>query len=187
MDRWNGISMLWNLQRQSADLSVFSDASGTWGCGAFYAAKWFSLKWCSRLQPLPIATKELIPIVLAAAIWGSHWSGKIVLFRVDNMAVVEAINASFCKDAHLMHLIRLLVFFASYHSFWFYAAHIAGKDNNMADALSRNNISSFLSQAPSASPQPSAIPPSLVTLVAQNLTWTSTSWMRLFDATLQQL
>ena len=179
--------MLWNLQRQSVDLSVFSDASGTWGCGAFYAAKWFSLKWCSRLQPLPIATKELIPIVLAAAIWGSHWSGKIVLFRVDNMAVVEAINASFCKDAHLMHLIRLLVFFAYYHSFWFYTAHIAGKDNNMADALSRNNISFFLSQAPLVSPQSSAIPPSLVTLVAQNLTWTSTSWMRLFDATLQQL
>ena len=119
MDRWNGISILWSLKRQSADLSVFSDASGVWGCGAYITSKWFSLKWCSRLQPLPIAIKELIPVVLAAAIWGNHWSSKTVLFRVDNMAVVEAINASFCKDAHLMHLIRLLVFFASYHSFWF--------------------------------------------------------------------
>ena len=75
-------------------------------------------------------------MVLAAAIWGDHWSGKTVLFRVDNMAVVEAINASFCKDAHLMHLIRLLVFFASYYSFWFYAAYVAGRDNNLADSLS---------------------------------------------------
>ena len=33
MDRWNGISLLWNLHKQSADLSVFSDASGAWGCG----------------------------------------------------------------------------------------------------------------------------------------------------------
>ena len=52
-----------------ADLSVFSDASGVWGCGAYFTANWFSLKWCSRLQPLPIAVKELIPVVLAAAIW----------------------------------------------------------------------------------------------------------------------
>ena len=95
---------------------------------------------------------------------------------------MEAINASFCKDIHLMHLIRLLVFFASYHSFWFYAAHIAERDNNLADSLSTNNIPFFISQA-----QPSAIPPSLVTLVAQNLTWTSTSWMVLFEDILQQL
>ena len=87
----------------------------------------------------------------------------------------------------LMHLIRLLVFFAAYYSFWFYAEHVTGKDNNLADALSRNNISLFLSQAPSPSLQQSTIHPSLITLVAQNLTWTSTSWMTLFDATLQQL
>ena len=88
--------MLWNLQKQSAHLSVFSDASGVWGCGAYITLKWFSLKWCSRLQPLPI---ELIPVVLADATWDNHWSGKTVLFRVDNMTVVEAINASICKDA----------------------------------------------------------------------------------------
>ena len=39
MDRWNGISMLWSLKRQSADLSVFSDASGVWGCRAYITSK----------------------------------------------------------------------------------------------------------------------------------------------------
>ena len=187
MDRWNGISILWDLQQHSVDLSVYSDASGSWGCGAFGAPNWLSLKWCSRLQPLPIATKELIPVILAAAIWGRYWKGKIVLFRVDNMAVVEAINATFCKDQHLMHLIRLLVFFAAYHNFWFQAAHIAGKDNKLADALSRNNMSFFLSQVPQPLPRPSTVPPSLITLVSQSLTWTSTSWMKLFDDTLKLL
>ena len=100
----------------------------------------------SRLQPLSIAIKELIPVVLAAATWGSHWSGKIVLFRVDNMAVVEAINTVFCKD---VHLIRLLVFFASYHSFWFYADHVAVRANSLVDVLSKNSVSMFLSQSPS--------------------------------------
>ena len=116
---------------------------GLWGL--HYFKGWFSLKWYSRLQLLPIAIKELIPVSLAAAIWGNHWSGKTVLFRVDNMAVVEAINASFCKDAHLMHLIWLLVFFAFHHSLWLYAAHVAGRDDKLADSLSRNNISAFLS------------------------------------------
>jgi len=55
--------------------------------------------------------------VVAAAIFGKEWSGEIVEFRVDNMAVVHVINATFCSDNHLMHLIRLLVFFASYHNF----------------------------------------------------------------------
>ena len=168
-------------------MTVFSDASGSWGCGAYGSPHWFSLKWCQRLQPLSIAIKELIPVIFAAAIWGKFWSGKIVLFRVDNLAVVEAINSTFCKDLHLMHLIRLLVFFAAHHNFWFHAIHLAGKDNKLADALSRNNISSFISQAPQALSHPSIIPPPLITLVTQNLTWTSISWMKLFEDTLQLL
>ena len=187
IERWNGISILWDVQRQTADMTVFSDASGSWGCGAYGSPHWFSLKWCQRLQPLSIAIKELIPVIFAAAIWGKFWSGKIVLFRVDNLAVVEAINSTFCKDLHLMHLIRLLVFFAAHHNFWFHAIHLAGKDNKLADALSRNNISSFISQAPQALSHPSIIPPPLITLVTQNLTWTSISWMKLFKDTLQLL
>lgn len=60
-----------------------------------------------------------------------------------------------------MHLIQLLVFFASYHHFWFYAAHVAGKDNSRADSLSRNNILFFLSQVPSTSP-PAIINPFII-------------------------
>ena len=51
-----------------------------------------------------------------------------------------------------MHLIRLLVFFAAYHNFWFQAAHIAGKDNKIADELSRNNISYSLTGTPALMP-----------------------------------
>ena len=101
---------------------------------------------------------------------GETLDWQIVLFKVDNTAVVEAINATFCKDLHLMHLIQLLVFFAAYHNFWFHAVHIAGRDNKLADALSRNNISFFSSQVPQPLPQPSTVPPPLIALVTQNLT-----------------
>ena len=184
---WNGISMLWDLGRQTADITLTSDASGSWGCGAFYDSRWFHFQWNSRLTHLPIATKEMIPIVISAAIFGGLWSGKIVHFHTDNMAVVHVVNALFCKDSHLMHLVRLLVFFASYHNFWFFASHIAGKNNIAADSLSRNNLSIFFTQVPLASRIPTRIPQSLLTIISQNITWTSMSWTKLFIATLHQL
>ena len=78
--------------------------------GAYSASHWFQLKWPARLKELPIATKELFPVVTSAAPFGKLWSSHLVEFKVDNMAVVQVIQATFCKDSHLMHLIRLLVF-----------------------------------------------------------------------------
>ena len=46
-----------------------------------------------------------------------------------------------------MHLVRVLVFFASYFGFSFVAKHVAGVNNKWADAISRDNCSVFLSQA----------------------------------------
>jgi len=52
----------------------------------------------------------------------------------------------FSSDCHLMHLIRLLVFFAAKFNFWFVASHIQGSKNVAADAPSRNNLSVFSSR-----------------------------------------
>ena len=60
---------------------------------------------------MSIAVKEMFPVVLAAACFGHQWSGKIVEFVVDNEAVVEVLKATYSKDLHLMHLIRVLIFF----------------------------------------------------------------------------
>ncbi len=38
-----------------------------------------------------IMVKELVPIVVAAAVWGARWSGHAVLAQSDNMAVVEVL------------------------------------------------------------------------------------------------
>ena len=151
MEKWNGISMLWDTQRYSSDITVHSDASGSWRCGALCQQKWFNLPWSAQLQTCSIAVKELVPVVVAAALYGSQWRGKIVTFRVDNIAVVEVLNSTSCRDSHLMHLVRLLVFLASHHNFWFTASHIQGKQNTLADALSRNNMNFFYSQVPQAS------------------------------------
>ena len=97
------------------------------------------------------------------------------------MAVVEVLNRSYCSDNHLMHLTRLLVFLASYHNFWFMAKHIAGKENTLADALSRNNMPFFHSQVPQAPQDQPRIPEALVTLLSLNLSWISTAWIQQFS------
>ena len=186
VEHWNGISLLWNSRKLSPDITVSTDASGSWGCGVCWGTHWLQLKWPSRIKDLPIAVKELIPVVLAAAIFGPQWSGKVIQFKIDNAAVVQVIEATYAKNSHLMHLLRLIVFYASYYDFWFTASHIPGILNISADALSRNNMTVFFSQVPCAAKDPIQIPDHLVQLVSLNQTWISTAWMTLFKATILQ-
>lgn len=60
--------------------------------------------------------KELFPVVVAAAVFGRQWKGKIVQFVADNMAVVDIL-----KEGYSTHMIRVLVFFACYFQFWWTA------------------------------------------------------------------
>ena len=149
----------------------------------------FHFPWPSSLLHLPIPIKELVPIIVAAALFGYQWRGYLVEFEVDNMAVVHILNNTYSKDQHLMHLIRILVFLASRFDFWFSATHIEGKANILADALSRNNLHVVFSQAPSFKQfSPPLIPPQLLSLVSDSsLAWISTDWIKLFNSTMQQL
>jgi len=80
---------------------------------------------------------------------------------VNYVAVVAVLKVTFSCDLHLMHLIRVLVFFAAKFNFWFVASHIPGIKNVAADALSDNSLPSFFSQVPQANLHPTIIPPSL--------------------------
>ena len=47
--------------------AVTSDASGSWGCGAYSGSQWFQLQWNDNLLNKSIAVKEMVPIIIAAA------------------------------------------------------------------------------------------------------------------------
>ena len=91
-----------------------------------------------------------MPIVIAAALWGPHWHGSCILFRTDNMAVVEVLRS---HSALLMHLLRCLVFYASVHHFDILGEHLAGVHNAAADAISRKNL---VIHVPTGPPCPSS-------------------------------
>ena len=71
---WNGRNM-WSGIIPGAVLT--SDASSTWGCGAFTSSgEWFQLEWPDT--HVHITVKELLPIVISTAVWGHKWAEKTV-------------------------------------------------------------------------------------------------------------
>jgi len=202
LETWNGTSMMPPPHHSTV---CTSDASGAWGCGAVTGNQWFQLPWAGTVSPTSptpgvitsspshrptinsIAVKEMIPVVISAAIWGHNWTGKQVLFRCDNMSVVSVLNHWSSKDVHLSHLSRCLFFFAAYHKFTFTAEHIAGELNTLADALSRNKLPLFLNLFPQADHTPSPIPRTLVALLLDHpVEWTSPVWRKRFRDSLSK-
>ncbi len=182
---WNGLSMMSLHGPQHYSAMVTSDALGSWGCGAYHDAQWFQLQW-QGTQPGSIAAKELVPILIAAAIWGRQWFGKAVLFRCDNQAVVAVLKSRYSRDADLMHLLRCLFFFEAHFGFNAAAVHLPGASNEHVDALSRDRLSAFLLSNPQANPTPTPIPRELTALLmgAEKPNWTSATWKTLFSSIL---
>ena len=40
MNSWNGVSLFWKTRSDNPDIRVWSDASGSWGCGALIDDRW---------------------------------------------------------------------------------------------------------------------------------------------------
>ena len=181
---WNGVSMM-HLPNAAVPAAVLtSDASGKWGCGAYSGANWFMLPWSDLTAGHHITVKELVPIVLAGAMWGPLWQGTTVLARCDNMAVVNIVNHGTSRNQDAMHLARCLAFITARFEFHIVAVHIKGTLNIQADALSRNNLALFRSLHPQANQEETPVPQSLLDLVILSKPdWTSKSWTELWSTT----
>ena len=120
---WNGKSFLQMLTQPWPQVFIQTDASGSWGCGAFYNGRWLQWQWPEdwhQLAPIDwhrkTGTKELAPIVLACAVWGNDLSQKAVQFQCDNAAVVAALKKGSAKDEFVMHLLRSMWFFTAFYN-----------------------------------------------------------------------
>ena len=177
---WNGVSFL-PTPALLPSVELMSDASGSWGCGAWHARSWFQLQWDARSHPLSIAEKELLPIILACAIWGRSWQGHRV---VCNQMVVACLRSRTSKVKGIMHVLRCLVFVEAHFKCSLCPAYINTTRNHLADDLSRNYSDSFLSKVPYMDPHPTEVPQPLLTLLLdQHADWTSQRWSHLFSST----
>ena len=125
--------------------------------------------------------KELAPILLSVAVWGTRLAKRHVLIQCDNMSVVQALNKGSGKDQVVMQLLRSLWFFVAYYDIDLTCVHIMGAANTTADHLSRNNMTCFFSLNPQASILPTSLPPPLLQIVTVNSPdWTSPHFSKLF-------
>ena len=146
INQWNGSSLIWDHLHYYPEVMVFSNVSGSWGCGALTAQLWIQHQWLLETENLFIEHKELIPIMIACFVWGRQWSKKVVQFYSEKEPVVTMLTKLSSKDKSLTHLLGCIVFLAVKHGFWLTSSHIPGsKQNTLADAISRNNLKQFAS------------------------------------------
>ena len=184
LQSWSGSSF---FPLPDPSIHVYSDASGTYGFGAVVEGLgWVQGQWPPAWSEIAIACKELVPVVVAAALWGPHWSGKHVRFHSDNMAVVSVLTSRTAKDPLLLHLLRCFSFYCAHFCFHVSARHIVGVTNVVADALSRNNLPLFMSLI--SQTMQYIIPPSLhELLIATRPDWGSETWTQLFVCSLTEV
>ena len=185
LEGWNGVSLLPDPEVPTVVLET--DASGSWGCGACSRWGWLQWQWEPPANDWHISAKELLPILLAVAVWGENWVGQSVECRCDNMAVDAVVNAGRSRDTAMMHLLRCLFFMVARLHVRIKAVHIPGTTNVAADALSRNDIPRFLQAVPEATGIPTPVPQRLVDLMVREWPdWTSCRWAELFKGCCRQ-
>ena len=134
--------------------------------------------WPASWIEIPIAAKEVVPIVASLAVWGNRWIGGTVQVFCNNMAVVQCLRTGSAKDPLFNHLFCVLALLLAKLEVSLRTEHIAGLRKGVADALSRNNAPLFFSLFPQASRCPTVVP-DLVSAVLLDLegSWTSKVWM----------
>jgi len=96
LEVWNGVTMMQCGSQCSGQAShyVWTDASGHFGCGAWWPStgSWLQLQWqqahtkeWEALREESILLKELLLVVLACSVWGLSWWNSAVTFHCDNM------------------------------------------------------------------------------------------------------
>ena len=163
---------------------IYTDASGIFGCGGVVLPDhWFQLQWPLTWEDIDITVKELVPIVVAAALWGRNWGNLHIHFHSDNMPVVLILQNHSASNLTAHHLLRCFYFFTAYYQFDYSIEHVPGIMNSAADALSRNNLPVFHSLIPQATRTevPAAVTHMLLT---HQPDWGSAQWISQFNSTL---
>jgi hypothetical protein len=110
IDHFNGKTVLLKQILISTNkLHLCTDATGSLGFWANFESEWIYGSWNELVKDYPITYKELYPIVVSIAVWGSQLANTCLVFHSDSIAVVYIINKQTTKDPHIMRLVRRFV------------------------------------------------------------------------------
>ena len=133
---------------------VNTDASSLEGYGGallsdgvllFFSGKWREDVRAGRMENLErkpivdIAVLEALTVIVAAATWGSRWSGKKVVLRSDSSPTCFCFNKLASKDPAMARVADLWEAAQHFFSFEGLVLHCSGVTNELADRASRKN------------------------------------------------
>ena len=80
---------------------------------------------------------EMVNIVMALRLFAHWWSGTRILIKCDNDAVVKVLNAGKARDPFFGTCVCNVWYISALADVGVQYAHILGRDNSVADLLSR--------------------------------------------------
>lgn len=84
------------------DFQVLSNALCSLGHGAIFSTQCFFGTYSASQKPPSIDYKELLPIAVAAHLWGSQWMPQLVEFLCNNMSVVAVLSSGMSREGGSM-------------------------------------------------------------------------------------
>ena len=151
---------------------LFTDSAASVGFVGYCRGEWFNCRWSEFsliVIDVCIELLEMIPIFVACAIWGPQFHCKKILFHSDNLGCVQAWAKLGSSNSAVLSLMRAMVALAAKFNFALNIVHIDGISNDIADSLSRFQMSQFARLAPNARAQSVSIPISVKKVIAQHL------------------
>ena len=119
---------------------VFVDATLT-GIGGSWGKRAYSTSIPSEIsREVAISQLELYNIVVATRLWSPAWENKTVCVRCDNESAVSVCNSGRTKDPFMNLCLHNLWLLIPRYNIDLRVVHIRGRDNGLADALSRNKL-----------------------------------------------
>ena len=93
-----------------------------------------------NFKNMGIVHLEMINILVAIRTWATLWQGKNIRIHCGNQAVVSVMTTGKTRDALLAAIARNILMETSKHDICLRTVHINGKDNHIADNLSRLSL-----------------------------------------------
>lgn len=95
---------------------------------------------------------------MAFHIWSCQLQNKKIILNTDNHSLIFILNTKTSKSKRVMYILRPSIFHSILYNIQFKSVHIIGKDNVIADALSRQQWSRFHQVFPEGDVFPTQIP-----------------------------
>ena len=143
LPHFNGVTFF-NKTPIPENNTLYLDASltgmGTMWANRVYATPVFQIPNFD----LKIVHLEMLNIVIALRTWGRLWKHSQAHIYCDNMAVVQVVTSSKTKDKFLATCSRNIWLLSSIFDINIVIHHIQGKENVIADCLSRLHSHNYL-------------------------------------------